>query len=113
MEREPPRLIWEHASRGSLGDALISSHRRAAAGDHQSTDCRFWSSLDWNLRQPSGHAHEAQSGTIEEIEEFRKTGRYVALYFSNAPIPRMPIAISLRLSKNIKESATGYVVLDV
>ena len=56
---------------------------------------------------------EAQSGTIEEIEEFRKTGRYVALYFSNAPIPRMPIAISLRLSKNIKESATGYVVLDV
>jgi hypothetical protein len=31
---------------------------------------------------------EAQSGTIEEIEQFRKTGRYVALYFSNAPIPR-------------------------
>jgi hypothetical protein len=24
---------------------------------------------------------EAQSGTIEEIEQFRKTGRYVALYF--------------------------------
>jgi len=31
---------------------------------------------------------EAQSGTIEEIEQFRKTGRYVALYFSNAPIRR-------------------------
>lgn len=31
---------------------------------------------------------EAQSGTIEEIERFRKTGRYVALYFSNAPVPR-------------------------
>ncbi len=30
----------------------------------------------------------AQSGTIEEIEEFRKAGKYVALYFSNAPIPR-------------------------
>jgi hypothetical protein len=30
----------------------------------------------------------AQSGTIEEIEEFRKAGKYVALYFSNAPVPR-------------------------
>jgi hypothetical protein len=29
---------------------------------------------------------KAQSGTIEEIEEFRKTGRYVALYFSSAPV---------------------------
>lgn len=30
----------------------------------------------------------AASGTIEEIEEFRKAGKYVALYFSNAPVPR-------------------------
>jgi hypothetical protein len=30
----------------------------------------------------------ADSGTIEEIEEFRKAGKYVALYFSNAPVPR-------------------------
>jgi hypothetical protein len=37
------------------------------------------------LGTPTG---EAQSGTIEEIEQFRKTGRYVALYFSNAPRPR-------------------------
>jgi hypothetical protein len=37
------------------------------------------------LGTPTG---EAQSGTIEEIERFRKTGRYVALYFSNAPVPR-------------------------
>lgn len=34
------------------------------------------------LGTPTG---KAQSGTIEEIEEFRKTGRYVALYFSGAP----------------------------
>jgi len=31
---------------------------------------------------------EAPSGTIEEIEEIRKSGRHVALYFSNAPVPR-------------------------
>jgi hypothetical protein len=30
----------------------------------------------------------AESGTIEEIEQFRKAGKYVALYFSNAPVPR-------------------------
>lgn len=36
------------------------------------------------LGTPTG---EARSGTVEEIEEFRKTGRYVALYFSSAPVP--------------------------
>lgn len=31
---------------------------------------------------------EAQSGTIEEIERFRKAGKHVALYFSTADVPR-------------------------
>ncbi len=31
---------------------------------------------------------EAQSGTIEEIERLRGKGKQVALYFSNAPLPR-------------------------
>jgi len=31
---------------------------------------------------------EAESGTLEEIERFRKAGKHVALYFSAAPIPR-------------------------
>jgi hypothetical protein len=37
------------------------------------------------LGTPTG---EAESGTIEEIEQFRITGRHVALYFSNAPVAR-------------------------
>jgi hypothetical protein len=37
------------------------------------------------LGTPTG---EAPSGTIEEIEEIRRSGRHVALYFSNAPVPR-------------------------
>jgi len=37
------------------------------------------------LGTPTG---AAQSGTIEEIEEFRKAGKYVALYFSNAGVSR-------------------------
>ncbi len=37
------------------------------------------------LGTPTG---EAQSGTIEEIERFRKAGKHVALYFSTANVPR-------------------------
>jgi hypothetical protein len=37
------------------------------------------------LGTPTGNA---PSGTIEEIEEFRKSGRYIALYFSSAPVPK-------------------------
>jgi hypothetical protein len=36
------------------------------------------------LGTPTG---AADSGTLEEIEEFRRTGRHVALYFSTAPVP--------------------------
>lgn len=39
----------------------------------------------YKLGTPTG---EAQSGTIEEIEEFRNAGKYVALYFSTADVPR-------------------------
>jgi len=55
------------------------------------------------LGTPTG---KAQSGTIEEIEEFRKTGRYVALYFSSAPSQEMLIPISSTLSNNIKSSGS-------
>ncbi|MGC1659021.1 MAG: DUF4062 domain-containing protein [Candidatus Acidiferrales bacterium] len=37
------------------------------------------------LGTPTG---AAQSGTIEEIEQFRKAGKHVALYFSTADVPR-------------------------
>lgn len=39
----------------------------------------------YKVGTPTG---EAQSGTIEEIEEFRKAEKYVALYFSTADVPR-------------------------
>jgi hypothetical protein len=39
----------------------------------------------YRLGTPTG---VAQSGTIEEIEEFRKSGKHVALYFSTADVPR-------------------------
>ena len=39
----------------------------------------------YKLGTPTG---KAQSGTIEEIEEFRKASKYVALYFSTGDVPR-------------------------
>jgi hypothetical protein len=39
----------------------------------------------YRLGTPTG---ETQSGTIEEIERFRRAGKYVALYFSTANVPR-------------------------
>jgi hypothetical protein len=39
----------------------------------------------YKLGTPTG---VAQSGTIEEIEEFRRAGKYIALYFSTANVPR-------------------------
>jgi hypothetical protein len=44
------------------------------------------------LGTPTG---EAESGTIEEIEQFRRTGRHVALYFSNAPVARTADRVQL------------------
>jgi len=40
----------------------------------------FWT----RLGSPTG---DSASGTVEEIERFRETGRPLALYFSDAPIP--------------------------
>src|SRR5262249_23074508 len=37
------------------------------------------------LGTPTG---QAASGTIEEIEKFRNSGKHVALYFSSAAVPR-------------------------
>jgi hypothetical protein len=52
----------------------------------------------YKLGTPTG---TAQSGTIEEIEEFRRAGKYVALYFSTANIPR-------RADRNQIEALEAY-----
>lgn len=46
----------------------------------------------------------AQSGTIEEIERLRGNGKHVAVYFSNAPIPRDHDPEQLRRLKQYQES---------
>ncbi len=47
---------------------------------------------------------EAQSGTIEEIERLRQKGKHVAVYFSNAAIPREHDPEQLRLLNEYRRS---------
>lgn len=51
------------------------------------------------LGSPTG---VAESGTIEEIEHFRSTGKYVALYFSEADVPRNVDRAQLDAVENYK-----------
>jgi len=51
----------------------------------------------YRLGTPTG---VAQSGTIEEIEKFRKTGKHVALYFSVADVPRSADRDQLKALEN-------------
>jgi hypothetical protein len=74
---EPVR--WETHARPEMGDrpqAIINKqlvrHCDLAIG-------AFWT----RLGTPTG---DAESGTAEEIEEFRKAGKPVLLYFSSAPV---------------------------
>jgi hypothetical protein len=46
----------------------------------------------------------AQSGTIEEIEHLRDKGKHVAVYFSNAPIPRDHDPDQLRRLNDYRDS---------
>ena len=56
------------------------------------------------LGTPTG---EVPSGTIEEIEEIRKSGRHVALYFSNAPVPQDADRAQLDALENYRRSLQG------
>ena len=46
----------------------------------------FWT----RLGTPTG---KAESGTVEEIEEFRKAGKHVLLYFSSVPVDASSINV--------------------
>ncbi len=91
-------LDWNASHLASMGVMLHAirweSHAYPASGDRPQAiiDKQIVESGDiligifgYKLGTPTG---TAQSGTIEEIEEFRKVGKYVALYFSTADVPR-------------------------
>ncbi|WP_263381998.1 DUF4062 domain-containing protein [Granulicella arctica] len=91
-------LDWNASHLASTGVMLHpvrwESHAYPASGDHPQSliNRQIVDSGDiligifgYKLGTPTD---KAQSGTIEEIEEFRAAGKYVALYFSTADVPR-------------------------
>jgi hypothetical protein len=87
MEWKSPRANGNHAAAGSVGDSFVSGVRPQAILNKQIVESGdiLIGIFGYRLGTPTG---KAQSGTIEEIEEFRKAGKYVALYFSTADVPR-------------------------
>jgi hypothetical protein len=104
---------WNAAHFSSMGIMLNpirwESHAYPASGDRpqaiinrqigESGDILI-AIFGYKLGTPTG---AAQSGTIEEIEEFRKAGKYVALYFSTADVPRSADRAQLEALESYKK----------
>jgi hypothetical protein len=70
--------MWETHSRPALGD-----RPQAILNKQIGSDCDFVVGAFWTrLGTPTG---DAESGTAEEIENMRASGKEVLLYFSSAP----------------------------
>lgn len=74
---EPVR--WETHSRPEMGDRPQGLINKQLVGNCDLLVGAFWT----RLGTPTG---KAVSGTVEEIEEFRKANKPVLLYFSSAPV---------------------------
>jgi hypothetical protein len=74
---EPVR--WETHSRPEMGDRPQAIINKQLVRHCDILIGAFWT----RLGTPTG---DAESGTAEEIEEFRKAGKPVLLYFSSAPV---------------------------
>ena len=99
-------VLWETHAIPEMGK------RPQAILNKQLEDCDILIAIFWTrLGTPTG---KANSGTIEEIEEFKKADKPVSLYFSLKPIPPKILDTEQydKLSKTIKqyETTEGLIV---
>lgn len=97
-------IRWESHAYPAIGDRpqAIINRQIVDSGDI------LIAIFGYKLGTPTG---EAQSGTIEEIEKFRIAGKYVALYFSTADVPRnadRDQLEALEAYKNARQKDTLY-----
>jgi hypothetical protein len=85
---EPVR--WETHARPEMGDRPQAIINKQLVRHCDLLIGAFWT----RLGTPTG---DAESGTAEEIEEFRKAGKPVLLYFSSAPV--VPDSLDMEQSK--------------
>ncbi|SLM48058.1 conserved protein of unknown function [Nitrospira japonica] len=72
-------VCWETHSSPEMGDRPQAIVNRQVLSDSDLLIAVFWT----RLGSPTG---EAQSGTVEEIEEHRRAGKPAMIYFSSAPV---------------------------
>jgi len=72
-------VLWETHAIPELGDRPQAIINKQLVEKCDILVGTFWTRL-------GTHTGEAKSGTVEEIEEFRKAGKPVLLYFSSVPV---------------------------
>jgi hypothetical protein len=72
-------VLWETHARPELGGRPQSIINKQIVNNCDILVGAFWTRL-------GTHTGEAESGTVEEINEFRAAGKPVLLYFSSAPV---------------------------
>lgn len=94
------RVSWKTHATSEIGDrpqAIINKQLDLK-------DCDILIAIFWTkLGTPTG---EAESGTIEEIEEFRKADKPVSIYFSSIPVS--PKKIDIEQYKKLSEIIEKY-----
>ena len=72
-------VLWETHATPEMGDRPQAIINRQLVENCDILIGSFWTRL-------GTHTEKAESGTIEEIEQFRKAGKPVLLYFSSVPV---------------------------
>jgi hypothetical protein len=72
-------VMWETHSTPEMGDRAQAIINRQLVFNCDILICTFWTRI-------GTHTGVAESGTIEEIEEFKNTGKPVLIYFSSIPV---------------------------
>lgn len=73
-------VLWETHAHPAMGERA-----QAVINEQLAQECDVLIGIFWSrLGTPTG---VAQSGTVEEVQQFQASGRPVLLYFSEAPVP--------------------------
>lgn len=72
-------VMWETHSSPELGDRPQAIINKQIVKECDILVGTFWTRI-------GTHTGVAESGTVEEIEEFKASGRPIMLYFSSAPV---------------------------
>lgn len=87
-------VMWETHAVPQMGDRPQGIINKQIVANTDLLVGVFWTRL-------GTHTGRAESGTVEEIEEFRRQGKPVLLYFSSAPV--VPDSIDMEQYQKLKE----------